>query len=75
MPHAEAFTGIGRSSGTPSPFEVVMPPGLVVGGVVLSDQVKSLDRRIRQIDVVEKALSDIVNQVLAKIAPLLSLRF
>jgi mRNA interferase MazF len=47
----------------------------VVGGVVLSDQVKSLDRRIRQIDVVEKALSDIVNQVLAKIAPLLSLRF
>ena len=29
------------------PFEVALPPGLPVGGVVLADQVKSLDRRVR----------------------------
>ena len=30
------------------PFEVMIPAGLKVGGVVLSDQVKSLDWRIRR---------------------------
>ncbi len=30
------------------PFEVAIPEGLSVGGVVLSDQVKSLDWRARQ---------------------------
>ena len=29
------------------PFEVVIPPGLVVSGVVLSDQVKSVDWKAR----------------------------
>jgi mRNA interferase MazF len=29
------------------PFEVVLPPGLKVKGAILSDQVKSLDWRVR----------------------------
>ena len=30
------------------PFEVVLPPGLKVEGAILSDQVKSLDWRVRK---------------------------
>lgn len=56
------------------PFEVALPPGLPVGGVVLADQVKSLDRRVRQLDPVGSVPEAVLQQVLAKLAPLLSLR-
>jgi mRNA-degrading endonuclease toxin of MazEF toxin-antitoxin module len=56
------------------PFEVALPPGLAVGGVVLADQVKSLDRHIRQIDTIGKAPTETVVVVLAKVAPLFGLR-
>ncbi len=36
------------------PFEVAVPEGLRVSGVVLSDQVKSLDWRARRVDFVER---------------------
>ncbi len=56
------------------PFEVALPPGLPVGGVVLADQVKSLDRRVRQLDPAGAVPEAVLQQVLAKLAPLLSLR-
>jgi len=56
------------------PFEVALPPGLPVGGVVLADQVTSLDRRVRQLDPAGSVPEAVLQQVLAKLAPLLSLR-
>ncbi len=56
------------------PFEVPLPEGLPVGGVVLADQVKSLDRRVRQLDPAGAVPAAILEQVLAKLAPLLALR-
>ena len=56
------------------PFEVALPPGLPVGGVVRADQVKSLDRRVRQLDPAGSVPEAVLQQVLAKLAPLLSLR-
>lgn len=56
------------------PFEVALPPGFPVGGVVLADQVKSLDRRVRQLDPAGSVPEAVLQQVLAKLAPLLSLR-
>lgn len=56
------------------PLEVALPPGLAIGGVVLADQVKSLDRRVRQLDPAGSVPEAVLQQVLAKLAPLLSLR-
>jgi mRNA interferase MazF len=36
------------------PFEVAIPDGRVVGGVILADQVKSIDWRARRAKVVDK---------------------
>lgn len=56
------------------PFEVPLPDGLAIGGVVLADQVKSLDRRVRQLDPAGTVPTPVLQQVLAKLAPLLALR-
>ena len=53
------------------PFEVAIPEGFPVRGVILSDQLKSLDWRIRQADFI-CALPDSVGQeVLKKVVALL----
>ena len=60
----------GRVNGYP--FEVEIPAGLPIEGVVLADQVKSLDwrvRRARKAGIVDPAM---VDQVLAKLETLLS---
>ena len=53
------------------PFEVRLPDGLEVGGVVLSDQLKSLDWRARKARLVDRAPAAVVQQVTARILPLL----
>jgi mRNA interferase MazF len=53
------------------PFEVALPEGLAVTGVVLSDQVKSLDWRERSAEIVGRAPAETVDEVLAKLAVLL----
>lgn len=53
------------------PFEVVLPAGLVVTGVVLSDQVKSLDWKARQVGFIVKVPDSVVKEVLAKLNTLL----
>jgi mRNA interferase MazF len=53
------------------PFEVALPSGLAVGGVVLSDHVKSADWEERQSEWIGPAPVEVVEQVRAKLQPLL----
>ena len=52
------------------PFEVALPSRLPVAGVVLSDQVKSLDWRARKARRIAKASPAVADEVLAKLATL-----
>ena len=54
------------------PFEVGIPAGLRVTGVVLADQVKNLDWRARQAELICALPAETVAEVLAKLATLLS---
>ena len=53
------------------PFEVRIPDGLPVRGVVLADQVKSLDWRARQAEWMCTLSPDVTAEVLAKLGVLL----
>jgi mRNA interferase MazF len=53
------------------PFEVVLPEQSRISGVVLADQVKSLDWRIRKAEVVSRLGPELVQEVLSKIEALL----
>lgn len=55
------------------PFEVVLPDGLAVTGVVLSDQVKSLDWRSRNAHFACHAPEEVITEVLQKVATLITL--
>ena len=48
-------------------FHVHLPDGLVVSGVVITDQVKNLDFRARNIEIKGRAPENIVNTCLKKI--------
>ncbi len=54
------------------PFEVLLPEGLKARGAVLSDQIKSLDWRVRRAQRFAKAPSEVIDEVLAKILTLVS---
>lgn len=54
------------------PFEVGIPAGLAVSGVVLSDQIKSFDWRMRKAEFVCKLPRPTTLEVLDKIGTLLS---
>ena len=53
------------------PFEVLLPDGYSVGGVILSDQLKSLDWRTRKAKFIERISSDLMAMVTARVLPLL----
>ena len=53
------------------PFEVVLPAGMRVQGVVLADQVKSLDWRIRRAERVDSVPPAVLDDAVAKIRVLL----
>jgi mRNA interferase MazF len=53
------------------PFEVGLPNGSAVSGVVLSDQLKSLDWRCRKATFIERAPADVIAMVTARVLPLL----
>ena len=53
------------------PFEVLMPDGLPVSGVILADQIKSLDWRIRDAEWICTLPPRIVVEVLQKLGTLL----
>jgi mRNA interferase MazF len=52
------------------PFEVGLPSGGDVAGVILSDQVKSLDWRTRRADLIESLPPEVTEEVLAKLGTL-----
>jgi mRNA interferase MazF len=54
------------------PFEVRLPAGLPVSGVVLADQVKSLDWHARGGEIVGRLPESVVSEVLGKLRTLLS---
>lgn len=54
------------------PFEVPIPAGLGVQGVVLSDQVRNLDWRVRQAEFVGRLPDSAVRQVLALVTSLVT---
>lgn len=54
------------------PFEVAIPPGLDVTGVILSDQVKSLDWRARRVEFITTLSNDTIIEALQKIGTLLT---
>lgn len=54
------------------PFEVIMPDGLPVSGVILADQIKCLDWRIRDAEWICTLPPRIVLEVLQKLGTLLS---
>jgi mRNA interferase MazF len=53
------------------PFEVSVPSGCGVTGVVLADQLKSLDWKARQAAKIRRLRADALQDVLARLAPLL----
>ncbi len=55
------------------PFEVVLPEGLSISGVVLADHVKSADWAARRAEFAAKAPHEIIAEVAAKLRPLLGL--
>jgi mRNA-degrading endonuclease toxin of MazEF toxin-antitoxin module len=60
----------GRVKGCP--FEVVIPRGLPVAGVVLSDQAKSLDWKARKAEFIYRLLGETTLEALQKLTTLLS---
>lgn len=54
------------------PFEVPLPDSLAISGVVLSDQVKSLDWRAREVEIADVAPESTTAEVLAKLNTLLT---
>jgi len=54
------------------PFEVLIPAGLLVAGAILSDQVKSLDWRARNAELVCTLPTETISEVLRKLVTLLS---
>lgn len=52
------------------PFEVAIPDGLNIEGVILSDQVKSLDWRSRDAQFIGRLPETVTNQVLRKLEAL-----
>ncbi len=53
------------------PFEVEIPDGLPVAGVILADQVKCLDWRVRQAKALCTLPAEIVGEVIGKLSALL----
>jgi len=51
------------------PFEVPLPPGLVVTGVVLADHLKSLDWKERRAQLAGRVPAEVLSEVLARLAP------
>ncbi len=53
------------------PFEVMVPPNAGITGVILADQLKNLDWRIRQAELIGKLPEHALSEVFAKLKTLL----
>jgi mRNA interferase MazF len=55
------------------PTEVKLPSGLPISGVVLIDQIRSIDRTVRHFEIAGQAPQDVLDEINTKLAPFLSL--
>jgi len=55
------------------PMEVKLPPNLAITGVVLIDQIRSIDRMARPFEIVGQAPSEVLDEINSRLAPFLSL--
>jgi mRNA interferase MazF len=55
------------------PFEVLLPEGLPVAGVVLSDHVKNNDWRDRRAEYIDSVPATVLDEVRGKLLPLLGM--
>jgi mRNA interferase MazF len=55
------------------PMEVKLPAGLPIAGVVLVDHVRSIDRAARFMEIAGRAPPEVLEEIDARLAPLLSL--
>ncbi len=55
------------------PFEVELPAGLPVGGAILADQIRSVDWRSRHAELACRAPTDVLPEVMSRLAVLLPL--
>ncbi|MBX3084907.1 MAG: endoribonuclease MazF [Anaerolineae bacterium] len=53
------------------PFEVAIPTGLPISGVILADQLRSLDWNARQLAFIAQSPPSVISEVLGKIDALL----
>jgi len=53
------------------PFEVIIPSGLKATGAILSDQVKSLDWKIRNTEFYDKISETVILEIFKKLSTLL----
>jgi mRNA interferase MazF len=53
------------------PFEVPLPSGLAIGGVILADQIKSLDWKARRAEFAALTDDSVVNDVVSLVLPLI----
>lgn len=51
--------------------EVKLPAGLPVSGVILVDNVRSMDREVRKLQVIGRAPESVLDEIRARLAPLL----
>ncbi len=56
------------------PFEVALPSGLTVAGVILTDHVRSVDWIARRAEFADRVPSAVLRDVIARLAPLLGYR-
>ena len=56
------------------PFEVHIPKGFPVSGVILADQVKNLDWHVREAQFICKMPHSVIEQIIEKISLLLELK-
>lgn len=56
------------------PFEVEIPPGMGVAGVVLADQMRSLDWRTRRAELLCSLPDSVVEETVARLSTLLAPR-
>lgn len=54
------------------PFEVNLPPGKKISGVILSDQIKSLDWQSRHASFIIKVPNEVIQEVMAKLHTLVN---
>ncbi len=55
------------------PMEVKLPAGLPISGVVLVDHIRSVDREARKLEMIGLAPPEVLDEIDARLAPLLSL--